>query len=659
MKKALQFLQFSLLTVLLVSNAALGDSYQLRELTPQEEQIRDQYAKLWTQILHESWGIDDASSTYLTWVKSDEITPAQCRVQLHGVYKSFASFSLPEFFGKTPKTPSQKDLKRIKDGLRNLFDARIELEEKLRQFTAQQRFKDRQEFLGCAHLYKLTQKVVRDWEDYLGLYYVTQKDLQQEGSESGKDIDVALKPQEPFTYVKADYQEDYQFPEDLQSGDILLSRGNLFTASIIGRIGSVDNLFSHVSLVWVEDGSVMGEKNIGKRYIVESTVAVKKGIPYKGRTIDYDGGLRIISFEEFMDEYKGRLALYRMKHLNPEGKTPAREVAQRAARQLAEMAAPHNILYNYPMDMKDTDTLFCSQAISLVWNQTCQSPDVACDTTADRYQAEGRGSFPLYWTPFNPEKNAFLPILEILVPATFSPADIESDPRVELIAEWKSYDQMKTFRLHDAAISAMFSWAEHEDESLRYQPNVSDSLAYFSLVADKAVKNLDQLPSNTPIGVTKASALIALIVEADGPSGVIGEAIAEKVSNSSNEEIRQYLGTFPSLVISDSEIESLKSEASRIIRWMGSYKGFTRRLKELDQKSRETFGYVVQPRFLERAMEQIRLDACHAYRAKDSLYPYQFHHLFAQAFPNGPSDTDFDRRKACSITNRVRDLNKI
>ncbi len=237
---------------------------------------------------------------------------------------------------------------------------------------------------------------------------------------------VCLQGEEPYFMVAQG--EAFQGPNDLRSGDVILSRGSAFTSAAIARIGVNDTQFSHLSLVYANPAEG------GKLYTIEAHIEI---------------GSVVEPIEKHLQQDNSRSVVYRFED---------EDMAHRAAEYMFHKVKKHsdsgkNIDYNFSMQYEDTRTLFCSQVIYDGFSQA----------------SEQRVIVPRFKTQFNKGLIHFLNRMGI--PATpenidnmktFSPGDIEFDPRFRLIAEWKDPLHLQDTRIKDAVLTKMFSWMDQE-----------------------------------------------------------------------------------------------------------------------------------------------------------------------------------------------------
>ncbi len=279
--------------------------------------------------------------------------------------------------------------------------------------------------------FKQTRNVFRGlryFEDYLTEHL--------EGREVGK-LAVAnyttLEGKAPYFLVNPKFSfNDWR---DLKAGDVILSRGNAYTSAAIARIGDIDAQFSHLTMVHKEDGHL---------HTTEAHIEI---------------GAVSKPFQVHLDQNNARTVVLRYRGDSV--------VAARASKYIYERVRNHtqnrgkNISYDFGMDYKNHDELFCSEVVY-------EGYEVA---------TQGELDLPLNKTRFNPRLLRFLKQIGIGVNEdnvseflTFSPGDIEFDPRFEIVAEWRNPAKVGDSRQKDAVLTKMMDWMENE--GYYFRPNL-------------------------------------------------------------------------------------------------------------------------------------------------------------------------------------------
>jgi hypothetical protein len=212
---------------------------------------------------------------------------------------------------------------------------------------------------------------------------------------------------------------------DLQSGDIILSRGSAFTSAAIARLGSVDAQFSHLSVVYKDEE--------GKLWTIEAHIEL---------------GSLVNPISLHVAEKNSRSAVFRFQDQKI-AHTAAKFIFERVKKQ---QETGKTVSYDFTMNYLDNKKLFCSE--------------VAYQGFMDSSKVD----VPLFKTTFNKGLIPFLNNLGVEVDSgniqnfkTFMPGDLEFDSRFELIAEWRNPAKMKASRMRDALLTKIFEWMEKKD----------------------------------------------------------------------------------------------------------------------------------------------------------------------------------------------------
>lgn len=264
-------------------------------------------------------------------------------------------------------------------------------------------------------------RALRYVEDYLVEIYA--------GENLNPEDYTTLEGSQPYYLTK-----NFSGINDLQSGDVILSRGNAFTSAAIARLGSIDAQFSHLSFVYKDMA--------GKLWTIEAHIEL---------------GSVVMPIQVHIDQKNSRSAVFRFKDA---------KLAHAAAQFMFDRVLKHQLTgktvrYDFTMDYLNNDKLFCSEVL---------------------YQGfkDGAGlDLPFFKTKFNREILPFLNSLGVNVNKntidsfrSFFPGDLEFDSRFELIAEWRNPGKIKLSRVRDALLTKIFEWMEKKQYVLHPVPGI-------------------------------------------------------------------------------------------------------------------------------------------------------------------------------------------
>ena len=295
------------------------------------------------------------------------------------------------------------------------FESKILIRNYLSQLDRQQEYGQK-----CYHATRSLLRAIRYAEDYMIEHYA----VFEKGYERKTDVNKFTTLIGEGIHFKVNPDFEFKNYHDLQSGDVILSRGNAFTSAAIARIGIDDAQFSHVSFVYRDS------KN--KLWTIEAHIEI---------------GSVVEPIETHIGQGNSRTVVFRFED---------RELAHRAAEYVFNhvqkaSASGKNIPYDFSMNYKDSKELFCSEVVSMAMRDV------------------GGLDVPKHKSKFNPNLLTFLKQFGIKVDAksvlnfdTFSPGDLELDPRFSVVAEWRNPLKVRASRQRDAIMTKMFEWMEKD-----------------------------------------------------------------------------------------------------------------------------------------------------------------------------------------------------
>jgi hypothetical protein len=229
----------------------------------------------------------------------------------------------------------------------------------------------------------------------------------------------------------------------LRSGDILLSRGGAPTSALIARGNDFPGYFSHVALVHV-DGAT------GSLTLVESHIE-------RGVTLSTPG--------DYLHDRKLRMLVLRLRHDLPAvRKDPL--LPHRAAGDALAAARSAHIPYDFAMDHRDTTALFCSEVASRPYRKLGVE----------------------LWSGLShistPGLQRWLAGFGVRNFVTQQPSDLEYDPQLRIVAEWRDTGKLQKDHIDDAVTEAMLEGAERGDELAYawYELPVARLVRWYSMI---------------------------------------------------------------------------------------------------------------------------------------------------------------------------------
>jgi hypothetical protein len=249
----------------------------------------------------------------------------------------------------------------------------------------------------------------------------------------------------------------------VHSGDILVSRGGAPTSALIARGNDYPGNFSHVALLHIDQKS-------GQASLIESHI---------------ESGVGVSSLETYLKDKKLRIMVLRLRSNLPELLQDPM-LPHRVATAALQSAKGTHIPYDFAMDYRDHAAQFCSEVVSAA------------------YEKAGIHLWRGLTFISSPAVTAWLGSVGVRYFETQEPADLEYDPQVTVVAEWR--DRSTLFKAHvdDAVTDVMLEQAS-PSQPLDYQlfllPPSRLAKAY------SFVLNLFGKPGPVPEGMSATTAL--------------------------------------------------------------------------------------------------------------------------------------------------------
>lgn len=205
----------------------------------------------------------------------------------------------------------------------------------------------------------------------------------------------------------------------IRSGDILVSRGGAPTSALIARGNDFPGNFSHVALVHVDPTS-------HEVQIVESHI---------------EKGVAVATVADYLRDKKLRVMVMRLREDLPSVLADPL-VAHRAAQRALLDARTRRIPYDFEMRHDDPSKLFCSEVASAA------------------YASVGVRLWKGISTVSTPGLRAWLGAFGVRYFETQEPSDLEYDPQLAVVAEWRDPETLYQDHLDNAVTEAMLEGAE-------------------------------------------------------------------------------------------------------------------------------------------------------------------------------------------------------
>ena len=213
---------------------------------------------------------------------------------------------------------------------------------------------------------------------------------------------------------------------ELHSGDILVSRGGYPTSALIARGNDYPGNFSHIAFVHVDSAT----REIS---VIEAHIEL---------------GVAVATADQYLADKKFRVMLLRPRPDMPELlRDPM--LPHRAAASMLARARNEHIPYDFTMDYADASRLFCSEVASAA------------------YREQGVTLWTGISTLSAPGLRRWLASFGVRQFETQEPSDLEYDPQLSVVAEWRAAESLFDDHIDNAVTDAMLEGAERGD-ALRF-----------------------------------------------------------------------------------------------------------------------------------------------------------------------------------------------
>lgn len=237
--------------------------------------------------------------------------------------------------------------------------------------------------------------------------------------QSGSEID-------PIIYVQ---DEPSSTPSteilgiQVHSGDLLVSRGGAEVSALISRGNDYPGNFSHVALIYVDEQT-------NEPYMIEAHI---------------ERGVDIATAEEYINDRKLRFMVLRPRHDLP-GLLEDPMLPHKAASYMYEEAQSRHIPYDFRMNFYDPEEMFCSEVGSYAYKQF---------------------GIQLWSTESTISSDGVVKVMNTFGVENFvtqMPSDLEYDPQLSVVGEWRDMEALFEDHLYNSVIDAMLACAEMGEE---------------------------------------------------------------------------------------------------------------------------------------------------------------------------------------------------
>ena len=205
----------------------------------------------------------------------------------------------------------------------------------------------------------------------------------------------------------------------IHSGDVLLSRGGAPTSALIARGSDFANTFSHAALVHVDPDT-------GEGTVIESLI---------------EGGSVLSTVEEYLESKEHRILVLRIRPDHPEVISDPL-LSHHVAESMMQRVRQANISYDFKMQWDDPTTMFCSEVVYHAFRQ---------------YGVE---LWSLRSSMSAPGLVNWLAAMGVREFTTLVPSDVEYDPQLGAVVEWRGAPALMDYRMDNAIIDALLEEAD-------------------------------------------------------------------------------------------------------------------------------------------------------------------------------------------------------
>lgn len=254
----------------------------------------------------------------------------------------------------------------------------------------------------------------------------------------------------------------------LHSGDIIVSRGGAPVSALIARGNDYPGNFSHVALLHIDESANLR--------VIEAHIEV---------------GVTVSSLEDYLADKKLRIMVLRLDHTLPVLRDNPL-LPHHAATSALDEALGRHVPYDFAMHYDDPNKKFCSEVASAAYDKLGVSLWEGLTSMSSR------------------GVTSWLSRLGVEQFETHGPTDIEYDPKLIVVAEWRDPSTLFDDHIDNAIIDAMLEGAERGDElgyNYRALPLARLAKGYSVLL------NLLGKPGPIPEGMSATRALRAKWLE--------------------------------------------------------------------------------------------------------------------------------------------------
>lgn len=213
------------------------------------------------------------------------------------------------------------------------------------------------------------------------------------------------------------------FDITVHSGDLLVSRGGAEVSALISRGNDYPGNFSHVALLYVNEET-------SEPFLIEAHI---------------EKGVAVSTVEQYVHDKKLRFMVVRPRADLPELiRDPM--LPHKAAKMAYDESLKRHIPYDFKMDFYDSSAIFCSEVGSYAYKKNGVQ----------------------LWTPISTISSQgivnWLNTFGVENFVTQMPSDLEYDPKLSVVAEWRDPETLFKDHVDNAVMDALLERADQGEE---------------------------------------------------------------------------------------------------------------------------------------------------------------------------------------------------
>ncbi len=248
----------------------------------------------------------------------------------------------------------------------------------------------------------------------------------------------------------------------VHSGDLLVSRGGAEVSALISRGNDYPGNFSHVALIYVDEENTP--------YLIEAHI---------------EKGVAIASAEQYIKDKKLRFMVLRPRADLPQLKKDSL-LPQKVARYAYDEAKKRHIPYDFKMNFADSSAMFCSEVGSYAYRKNGVQLWQGVSTISSQGVVNWLHAFGV----------------ENFV--TQMPADLEYDPQLSIVAEWRNPETLFKDHLDNAVMDVLL---EEADKGKKIKYSILQLPVVRMVKGWCGLNNLFGKPAIIPEGMSATQAL--------------------------------------------------------------------------------------------------------------------------------------------------------